>query len=244
MQDSLLSRYLPWLAFALLFPLLVSLGVWQLSRAAEKKQMLLDREARATQAPIALNRALTLQQEDRYRPATATGTYDTTRQWLLDNRIRQGQPGYHVYSLLRLPGRDTHLLVNRGWVRLGSTRDLLPELPLPAGQVKLAGRLDRPATLGMVMGETHLASPASKVVVPTFTVAQMSEAIGVKLLPWVLTLDAGQPSALAYDWVAKESISPDKHVGYAVQWFALAAALVIIVVGVLWRRRREQESQA
>jgi cytochrome oxidase assembly protein ShyY1 len=49
-------------------------------------------------------------------------------------------------------------------------------------------------------------------------------------------LSEGQPGSLAFDWMPVEEITPEKHVGYAVQWFGLATALLIIYLGVNTKR--------
>jgi surfeit locus 1 family protein len=235
---------IPLLAFLLIFPLLLSLGIWQLNRAAEKKQMILDREARVSLAALNLNRTDRLGESDRYRPARATGEFDTERQWLIDNRVLNGRPGYHVYSLVRLRDDGRWLLVNRGWVALGPDRAELPDLPLPGGEVVLTGRLDRTASVGWRMGEADLTIGPLQTV-QTFEIEELASALGRELLPLLLVLDEGQPGTLTRDWTPSEAISPQKHVGYAVQWFALALALVIIVLGILLRRRgRSREMMA
>ena len=175
------------------------------------------------------------------RPARAVGWYVKGQQWLLDNRRYRGQPGYHVFSLLQLDnGRQ--VLVNRGWVSVGTTREFLPQLPLPEGEVVLSGHLDRPESVGLVMGEPPLQSIESKVLLQSLDVASLAEARDLNLHPLTLVLDQGQAGGLQYDWLPVETISPEKHVGYAVQWFALAVALIIIYLGVNTRRVHGKET--
>ena len=49
---------------------------------------------------------------------------------------------------------------------------------------------------------------------------------GIKLFPYPVRINAGQASALTVDWKIV-NVSPQKHTGYAVQWFTMAAVLGI-----------------
>ena len=229
---------LPSLVFVLVLALLLGLGGWQLQRAGEKEELLAEREQRVSESVLDLNLALPVEAEDRFRRATATGRYSTDRQWLLDNRVLNGQPGYHVFSLFELSDRDEPLLlVNRGWVSQGESRRFLPDLPLPEGEVELEGRLDRPASVGIRMGEAELNSLARLILVPYLDIDDLEAALGRPVYRFALVLDEQQPGALRRDWAKSEKmITPDKHLGYAVQWFALAVALSIIYIGVNSRR--------
>lgn len=232
----------PTLGFVLMLPILLRLGIWQLDRAAEKQDLLSSRTAQQTTAPLVLNDHSAISEADRYRPARVSGRYLSQRQWLQDNRVRDGQPGYHVYSLLRLDD-DRHLLVNRGWIAMGASRSTLPPIPLTAGLVSLNGRLNHPASVGMALGEVDYAGTAKVALVPYLDVAQFARDLGVELMPLVLVLNEGEPGALTPDWIPAERMSPDKHLGYAVQWFGLALALSVIFV-VLTLRRDHRSSKS
>lgn len=231
---------IPTLVFVMVLMALLGLGDWQMQRAGEKQALVDNKLARQAAAPLDLNRQTVDQQLDRFRPAKVIGRYVEGQQWLLDNRLYQGQPGYHVFSLLQLQdGRQ--VLINRGWVAVGATREFLPQLPLPAGEKVLTGHLDRPESVGMVMGEPPLESIEKKVLLQSLDMAALAQARQLQLAPLSLVLGAGQAGSLQYDWAPVETISPEKHLGYAVQWFALAVALVIIYLGVNTRRIDDEE---
>jgi surfeit locus 1 family protein len=232
---------IPTVVFIVVLGALLSLGNWQMQRAGEKQALVEEKQTRQKAAPLDLNRAIVDAQLDRFRPARVVGRYATTQQWLLDNRLFQGQAGYHVFSLLQLDDGG-QLLVNRGWVAVGETREFLPELPLPQGPVKLSGHLDRPESVGLVLGEPPLDSIANKVLLQSLDIEALAKARNLELQPLSLVLDEAQSGSLQYDWMPVETISPEKHVGYAVQWFALAVALVIIYFGVNTRRVNNEET--
>lgn len=224
---------IPTLVFLLLFPLLLSLGFWQLDRAEEKQTLLEDREARGGLQSLDLNGLDRMEPHHRYVPAKVRGRYRRGQQWLQDNQVFQGQAGYHVYSLLELEGAaDRALLVNRGWVSVGGDRSRLPDLPLPDEEVLLAGRLDNPASVGITLGELQLNPYKALNVLPYMDLAVIQQAAGVELYPFVLVLDEGQAGSLQLDWTPVQMMGPEKHLGYALQWFSLAFALLIIYLGV------------
>jgi surfeit locus 1 family protein len=223
----------PSVAFFVLFPFLLSLGFWQMERAGDKQALLERRADSEATAPLDLNRAMQLGEQDRYRLALVRGRYDGEQQWLLDNRVLHGQAGYHVFTPFRLEGRPApSLLVNRGWVAVGASREFLPQLRVPEGPVALSGRLDKPASVALIVGEVPLESVADRVVVQSLDIAALGAARGLDLLPFALVLDEAGPGALAYDWSPVPPMGPEKHLGYAVQWFGLAVALLIIFIGV------------
>jgi cytochrome oxidase assembly protein ShyY1 len=227
----------PSVAFVLLFPLLLGLGYWQADRAGAKQELVEQRAASEVVAPLMLDRQVLLADDDRYRPAEVRGRYLSEQQWLLDNRVYRGQPGYHVFTPFVIEGdQRPALLVNRGWVAVGESREYLPALPVPEQTVNLSGRLDSPASVGLVVGEVPLHSVADKVVVQSLDIATLGALRDMDLLRYALVIDDGQAGGLQYDWSPIPEMGPEKHLGYAVQWFGLAVALLIIYVGVNTRR--------
>ena len=71
-------------------------------------------------------------------------------------------------------------------------------------------------------------------VVQTLYWDQWSESLAAltqhEVLPFEIRIAPDSPAALAAEWPVVNQ-SPSKHVGYAVQWFAMAA--VLAVIGVL-----------
>lgn len=228
----------PTLAFAIMFPLLLGLGYWQMDRAAAKHDLVERRAASEVSAPLMLGPGNMLEEQDRYRPAVVSGRYLSDQQWLLDNRIYRGQPGYHVFTpFVPDGGVAPLLLINRGWIAVGESRAFLPLLPVTDERVTLSGRLDSPASVGLVVGEVPLQSVEDRVLVQSLDIGALGQARGMDLLRYALVLDEGGPGGLQYDWSPIPQMGPEKHLGYAVQWFGLAVALLIIFVGVNTRRR-------
>lgn len=227
----------PSVAFVLVFPFLLGLGYWQMDRAAAKQDLVEQRAESEVTAPLTIGRDTRLSDADRYRPAVVRGRYNGEQQWLLDNRVYRGQPGYHVFTPFILEGESQpSLLINRGWVAVGETREFLPRLPVPEQAVTLSGRLDSPASVGLVVGEVPLQSIADRVLVQALDIQALAAARQMDLKRYALVIDDGQVGGLQYDWSPIPEMGPEKHLGYAVQWFGLAVALLIIFVGVNTRR--------
>ena len=111
----------------LMTPLLISLGFWQLERAAEKRQILSHYTENQQAQPITaaeLDDAANL----RYRAVWLVGKLDASRRIFLDNRVRNGRPGYEVFELLTVKGYAQKVLVNRGWVQASLDRNQLPAI--------------------------------------------------------------------------------------------------------------------
>jgi surfeit locus 1 family protein len=223
----------PTLLFLPLLGLLLALGGWQMERATAKQAMVEQRAAGELGQPIRLDGRTRLTDADRYRVAVVTGRYAAGQQWLLDNRVHRGQAGYHVFTPFIPEGESgPRLLINRGWVSVGETREYLPRLPVPDSTVSLTGRLDSPASVGIVLGEPPVDSIEDRVLLQSLDIAALAEARGLDLLRYALVIDDGQPGVLQHDWSPIPQMGPEKHLGYAVQWFGLAVALTLIYFGV------------
>lgn len=210
-------------------PVLLSLGVWQLNRA-EEKQVLLNQWQQEAEA-LAWSE-LVAEDLTRGRPVTLTGLYGS-RTWLLDNRTRDGVPGYEVLTEFR-PLTGPPVLVNRGWVQAPRTRNLFPDIETPEGIFTLEGRIsdypvppvlvDQPVARGQWPRRVQsLSGQAARQEIPD--------------LPGTIVRLSGerQPGAYRADW-APDLMGPQTHYGYATQWFALAVALTILTIVASYRK--------
>jgi surfeit locus 1 family protein len=243
-----LDRFKPTLAGTLavlaLLPVLMCLGFWQLRRAEEKRELIasFDAGASTTQQLTATNAGeLPLLQN-----VMVYGRYDAARQILLDNMpsskdaANRTRPGYHVLTPLQLNERDI-VLIDRGWVPLGTSRESLPDIALPEAALhephSVRGRIAELPRAGMHMPSASGAWP--KVLnFPTLT--ELRTLYGDGLLPRIVLLDPAEPHGFQRDWSTRYSVGefgPEKHIGYAVQWFGLSGTLVVIYLVIGFRKR-------
>lgn len=216
--------------FAGLFlPLLLGLGVWQLERAQEKKAQLAQWQQEAGNLGWAELQASGLEVG---QPVQISGRYGETS-WLLDNRTRDGAPGYEVLTLF-FPEQGRPVVVNRGWLQAPRRRDTLPEISRPNGDVRLQGRLSEfpePPVLKDVSRDSDEWPRRTQSLSQ-----QQAQQIQTDVVGLVLRLSGPeQPGAYRADW-APDIMGPQTHYGYALQWFSLAAALVILTVVASYRR--------
>ena len=235
-----IGRAIPAVAFLVLLALLLSLGEWQLRRAAEKAplfdQFLSGQDLPALTTPVE-NQWL---EENRYRTRELSGRYDSSRQLLLDNMIHQGQAGYHVLTPFQLLRGERWLLVNRGWVRADPDRRVLPQIAVSEAVREIRGRIDtlpRPGLKLATAAPNEADSWPQVVLFPS--IDELELRLGVPLFNYQLWLASEYPDGFVREWEPR-TMAPEQHLGYAIQWFGLAGVLVAmaVVLGVTSVRRR------
>jgi surfeit locus 1 family protein len=209
------------------------LGLWQLDRKAEKERLF----ERFEQAPsLSLEQAL--ERDDRFARVEAYGRFDAQRHFLLDNRIWQGRAGVHVLTPFTLAD-GTVVLVNRGWLPLPPDRSYLPEVSGDSRPRDIRGRLNVLPTEGPRLGEAdRLSADRWPQLMTYFDTASVETALGQELAPWLVQLDPGDPAGFeGRDWKAAV-MEPKVHGAYAVQWFSLMIASILIWTTLGIRRGR------
>lgn len=221
----------------LLVPVLIGLGRWQLQRAAEKESILSRYAQRQTQMPVSF--ADINQSDDLdYLPVTLVGRYDPDRYFLLDNKIQGGQVGYDVLTPFYTEA-GTWVIVNRGWVKAPLRRSELPKVnPLPEQTLELHAEIYVPPGEGYQLSGLETGQSLWPKIVTVFDSEFMATQLKTPLFPYQLRLRADDPGALLTDWPTI-NVSPAKHRAYAVQWFAMALALVIWLLVASVRKRPE-----
>lgn len=223
----------PLLFLILLAIVFASLGAWQLERKVEK-QDLINRFEQAEE--MSLEQAIKSNAD--FARVRVFGHYETNWQLLIDNRIWQGQPGVHVLSLF-YTSEGTPVLVDRGWLPMNPDRRSLPEVQTDAGEVVISGLLSRPPDGGVRLGSEQVINKLDGSVLLTYlNIEHIARAAGLAIVPQILKLDASDPSGFAdRDW-QPAVILPEQHQAYAVQWFALSVAAVILMFTMGIRLRR------
>jgi len=225
---------LPSLLVAGLLPLLLGLGVWQLQRAEEKHALLTEQAAQA-RAPVLALAELAPLGEPGFRRVRLEGAFDAAHSLLLDNRQRGGRVGVELLQpfLDRPSGR--WVLVNRGWLPWPDRRRA-PEFDTPAGELTLLATVYRPPGEAFLLG-----GGAATAGWPRLINAVDAPALWRELrrdgLSDELRLQPG-PASYVGDWPTV-NMGPERHLGYAVQWFALAATLFGLYLWLGVKQARE-----
>ncbi len=230
-------RLTPTLATAATLALLLGLGQWQHGKAiaAEAAAALRDERLRQPPEPIGAH----LLEPGRADAAryTARGRYLPALQFYVDNRQHNGVAGVFVVTPLQIEGSNTLLLVNRGWSAWPHGRGVLPEVDTPAGLVDVTGLADVPSTKAyFLMPQQHETDPRLWMRVDIARFAALAG--GKAVQPVVLLQDGGTPpDQLVRHWPAPENRSV-KHRGYALQWWLMAAALLLFYLVTCLRKPR------
>ncbi len=233
-QQIPVSKWLMAILALLLIPLLLWLGVWQLQRADEKQQ-LLDR----------WNSARTdltgLPERESIEPVGVNlhGQFISGIIYLLDNRTRGGRTGYEVIVPFKpdIDATTKHpvVLINLGWIAASEYRDQLPEIRLPLGSQTITGRLAIPSQTIQLRPDKWQASGRVRI-------QQLDmDRLALRhpgLYPAVIRIDKPLLSGLSVGWPVV-NMTPERHLGYAIQWFALAIVLMGGCSWMVWPRKEE-----
>ena len=210
-------------------------------RRADEKRLLFDSFAAGTDATRAID--LGTPRLPRYQHIEASGHYDQARQILIDNMVDAGRAGYFVITPFALTGGGW-VLVNRGWVPLGASRAVRPTIPVTSDTRRLRGRADNLPSPGIQMGSRATLAPPFPVVAAFPNHAELARLLGesswTKAADLVL-LDPAEPDGYVRSW-APPGFPPMRHIGYAVQWFGLALALLVIYFVTNFRRAGQESA--
>jgi surfeit locus 1 family protein len=242
-------RRLFWSTLLLAFGLAIflSAGFWQLNRAQEKRDFITSFND-ASQTPV-LTAPVDLTEAENmlYRRFALSGNFEPEKQVLLDNMVSEGEVGYQVLTPFRLaadssnPNAGKLIVVNRGWAKGSADRLQLPNTSVPANTREVRGRLAFLPSPGIRL-EAPLPDPASvqwPLVMTWPTTAEISALLGEPVLEWQLLLDADATDGYRRAW-EPEIMSPETHLGYALQWFSFAALALIIYTFLNFRAARKQ----
>lgn len=235
-METLFWRLAPPVAGVLLVILFVSLGFWQLDRAAEKnaQRRLFDAQAPYT----ALDAGMEVQD---YQRISASGRFLGDRQFLVDNMIMNSRVGYYVITPFEYAAGGPLLMVNRGWIPAMPDRSLPPLAPLSGAGTEILGRAGRLPRVGIRSGNAIDSSTGWPKLATYPELPDLARELGRDVLPFVLLLDPQHGEGFVRDWQPKDS-GPAMHYGYAFQWFAMAAAVLGLLAWQLLRKRGDRAS--
>jgi surfeit locus 1 family protein len=201
--------------------LTASLGVWQLSRAAQK--LALETDIATREALPELDAAAVVPEGGAVDPLLHR-TVRLKGQWVpqasvfLDNRPMAGRSGFILVTPLRLSGDGRALPVQRGWVpRNFQDRTQVPDVPTPAGEVEVTGRLAPPPSRLFELGAAEQGR-----IRQNLDIDSLARETGLSLLPLSVLQTGASAEGLLREWPRFESAS-HKHHAYAAQWFAMSA---------------------
>lgn len=205
--------------------LFVGLGVWQLHRADEKKQMLMTHQAAAQQGHELWKEGSALPQQ--YQKIKVQGTYLPTI-FLLDNQFNQHRFGYNVLSPLQITATQV-VLVNRGWIPTNQTRQDIPNIQTPSKLLTVKGSAYFPSKKQWLLSADVEEKVKNALIIEQVDVKRLSQVLQKKVYPFIIRLDKSEAHGFIREWTIV-SMPPERHLGYAVQWFAMAFVILILFI--------------
>lgn len=206
----------------------VSLGFWQWGRAQQRNAL---HEAIASRRAMPPLSAADLLADDAdapsllHRPIVLRGEWVGARTVFLDNRQMNAAPGFYVVTPLRLEGGRGVVLVQRGWApRNFVKREQLPAVQTPAGTVEVRGRLAPPPAKLYAFDKEEAGAIRQNLDLDRFRAET-----GLPLLPLSVQQTGPASEGLLRQWPQAGS-GAEKNIGYAFQWWAIAALIAILYV--------------
>jgi len=237
-------RTIPFLATLILVLLGIALGNWQTRRAAEKTALQARLEQGMAASPLTLDGSPVDPARIEFHRVLVRGEFVPNWPLFLDNRPQAGRAGFILLMPFKIAGSNKAVLVARGWLpRNMAEHDRLPPYTTPAGQVTIEGRAVRQLARVMQLGTPAPLKPEA--IVQNTGPGEVARASGLDLLPVVVEqtgLDT-TGEGLLRDWPAP-STDIDRHKGYAVQWYALAAMAFLFFVITGFRSGRSKTKQS
>lgn len=227
------------------------LGRWQLGRMHEKQAML-DAAARALDRahPQPLLLASDPRRASAYDWAAGGGDIPDATVWL-DNQMRAGKPGVRMYCVLLPDDGVQAILVDAGWWPLGGKREL-PVFGCPVARGNaVRGLLAPPPSSGLAHGDALAASGPRRWLAARLDLAAIARELKLStgLAPRVLRLDPERAQGDAGVMLAPgerdleilpNTLAPERHLGYAVQWFGLAATVLVVALVLTLKSKRSK----
>jgi surfeit locus 1 family protein len=238
-----------------------ALGLWQIHRAQWKERLLESYRRAAYMQPKDLSGIVSwtenipsradvsdqqkLPQQVLPMRISAIGRYVKHSTLLLDNQIHQGKLGAMVYSLFIPKESRRAVLVNRGWIALTARRtwETNIDLDVSTDEQKITGLLVPPPSVGIRLGEIKTTFDQPPRLQTLIDLDSLRKTITTPIFTGVVMLDAENKGGFLRDWrVLPNTLTPEKHIGYAIQWFGLALTTLLTYVILYLRQKRNERT--
>lgn len=226
------KRWLAILLIIALFLFLLFLGFWQLSRADEKRQI-------EQQIVIANQLKPKVQtknfSQNEYHKVYLIGQFDNKQQLIYDNQTHQGIAGYYVLTPFNIQNTQKTILVNRGFVPWGNSRQKITDIKIDTDKTKILVELRE------IKKRFQLQAPILKntypLLVQSLDIKTLSKQLKTTISPMLGLLSQNEKNGFIRQWQPFYG-SVAKHIGYAVQWFLMAFVLFIIAIRLYLKNKQ------
>ncbi len=211
----------------MLMVFLCTLGFWQIDRGRQKEQWLQQFESRRSLSLQTLQSVRDRGKDTAGFPLKLQGNFINAQTLLLDNRIMNGRPGYNVITPFLT--EQCIVLVDRGWIPANPVKSNLPHIPLATQQTTAAGTTYLPPENAFTLVDDDYTQPTFPMVIQKVEIAEAARLFDAPVMPFLLR----QQEDIAEPFVRDSphsQIKPEKNYAYAFQWFAMAAAVLVLSI--------------
>jgi surfeit locus 1 family protein len=215
----------------------VMLGNWQLSRAQEKEERQTQLNLLSQQPVISIPTSPVKLEDYQFRKVEVHGTYVPTHTIYLDNKINRGRAGYQIITPVKLGKSSMHVLINRGWVVAGRTRNELPDIPTPTSKVTVSGIVESPTMRTLELSTETVSGQVWE----NLHLDRYRKITGLTLQPLVVLQENDVKDGLLREWTRPDS-GAGRNLGYAFQWFSMALAVLILYLVLSVKRNHPKNA--
>lgn len=228
-QQYILRCRIGFLLFCLFFiSLFCALGQWQLYRYYFKQNLLASYHERAAAVPVSLISVVATQKDLQFQRVSIQGRYLNNQTLLIQNRFYNEQPGFEVMTPLQVVGQNKIVLIDRGWI--AKPHDAaLPVIPPAVDQPQVVGSIKLLNESQFILGPNILQPKQKPIVIQKIDINEIGAITHAEFYPFIVRLGAEEKNGFVRDWTII-AVNPERHLGYAFQWFLMAIALAIAYV--------------
>jgi surfeit locus 1 family protein len=214
----------------------IRLGIWQLSRLSQRRARNRVVSVRLAQPQVPL-RELRPDSSSVLRKASISGATDFDHEIILAARTYEGSPGVDLFTPVRIPGSDTAVLVNRGWIYAPDgvsvdVRRWRESTTTFAGYAEIFPGARTGPPDGVLRPNERVARQLDFATVQSMLPYPVSRLYLVATVP-----DTTRPIRERVVRLSSPTLDEGPHLSYAIQWFAFAAIALIGGTAVAIRNR-------
>ena len=215
--------------FACLF---FMLGLWQIERGQAKTVIINQFDSNLKKEQKYLNN-----ESKKWDRVKVEGSWNSSKQILIDNVIHNGVAGYKVLTPLRIKNSENIILVDRGWIKGNKFREDIPNISIPENSVTVTGILELPE-LGLVLSDDLVTTEWPKISQTKNAEVLIKEYVE-SVYELILLADPLLKNSLEYIKIIPTNMKPSKHYGYAAQWFSMFLVLCLMYVWYGYKRNEK-----